>query len=178
MMPPPVIHRASSRTALRELRPRAMAPPFVHSVGADQQIAGRAASIGEADRDRRAVLLDGYATRAERDVLIPHRSPPCVMEVRAVHAAKRCAPADFPGAAERHPARDLAALPIAKVPRLRANADRPEVLSGSQPVQNPDRTDAAGEPAHGSARSAVRSQGGASPARNCWVTTHGARPSA
>ena len=88
------------------------------AVRADQQIAALTPPIGENGRRPRVVLVDGDTTRPERDVLFPDRGPKHIVEVRPMHVVERRTPTDLARVAQRHPADDFAALPVAKVPRL------------------------------------------------------------
>jgi hypothetical protein len=121
------------------------------------QLAAYVGPVGEADRNLRTVLLNRNATRPERDVLIAHGGPQRIMEVGSVHVVERRAPAGLPGVGKRDPAEDRAALPVTNVPRLRADAHRPERLCEPQPVQaltalapsaGPHRPPAGRVPAH------------------------------
>jgi hypothetical protein len=75
-------------------------------------------------------------------VLIAHGDPQRIVQIGAVHVVERRAPTSLPGVGERDPAQDRVALPVAKVPRLRADTDRMERLCKPQPVQDSDRVGA------------------------------------
>ena len=60
------------------------------------------------------------------------------MEIRAVHVVEGRAPAGHRRLGERHPAQERAALPVARVQRVRDDADGAERLGEPQAVQDLD----------------------------------------
>ena len=108
------------------------------AVGANHEVARRVAAIGEADRDLPAMLLDGDAARAERDVLIPDGSAQRLVEIRPVHVVERRAPAGDRRVTERHAGEDRAVLPGTQVPRVRGDANGSERFAEPEALQHPN----------------------------------------
>ena len=116
------------------------------AVGADHQVARRVATIGEAERDHSAVLLDRDAARAERDVLIAEGGAQRIVEIRAVHVVERRAPAGDRRVTERQASEDRAVLPGAQVQRVRGDAHGAQRLGEPEAVQHPDGVGAERQP--------------------------------
>lgn len=113
-----------------ETAPRGLAPPDrlgragdvvsdhrMHAVGADQHVPGGVAPVGEPDRDPVRILIDGHATGAEGNVLIAHRGAQHIVQVGPMHVVEGRPPTQWCGLAEGHPSENVAALPVALVPR-------------------------------------------------------------
>jgi len=95
-------------------------------------------TVGEANADRAAVLLDGNAAGAKGDVAIAKGGAQRVVEVRAVQVIEGHAPPGHGLFGERHPTEERAGLPITRVQGVGNNTDGPERLSEPQPVQDLD----------------------------------------
>ena len=109
----------------------------VDSVHADQQVAARLATVGEADRDGVSFLLHGHAASAECHVLIPDGGVKRIMEIGPVHVVERSAPASDRCVCQRQPGEQGAVPPIAVVPRARNDANSAERISEPKAVQHP-----------------------------------------
>jgi hypothetical protein len=110
----------------------------VDAVGADEQVTARGASVGEAGGDRRAVLLDGNAAGAERNVRVADGGAQRIVEIRPVQAVGGRAPARHRYLGKRHLGEEGAALPVPRVHRERNDADGAERVGQPQPVQDLD----------------------------------------